>query len=76
MLSLVDKYGAPLYVYDSAVMKANYERFMNAFDVKDLKLYWVLESNTLLDKEILFLMQGIYMILMILILKKQMFQRR
>ena len=44
MLSLVDKYGAPLYVYDSAVMKANYERFMNAFDVKDLKVHYACKA--------------------------------
>ncbi|NNE27104.1 MAG: diaminopimelate decarboxylase [Saprospiraceae bacterium] len=44
MLSLVDKYGAPLYVYDSAIMRANYDRFINAFDVKDLKVHYACKA--------------------------------
>ena len=44
MLSLVDKYGAPLYVYDSAVMKENYDRFTKAFNVKKLKVHYACKA--------------------------------
>jgi diaminopimelate decarboxylase len=44
MLDLVEKYGAPLYVYDSAVIKENYDRFVNAFDVKSFKLHYACKA--------------------------------
>ena len=37
-LELSEKYGTPLYVYDSAIMKRQYERLENAFNVKKLKI--------------------------------------
>lgn len=43
---LADKYGCPLYVYDSAIMKRQYERLVNAFEVKHLKLNYACKANT------------------------------
>lgn len=41
---LADKYGAPLYVYDTAIIKDNYERFCSAFDVKKLKVNYACKA--------------------------------
>jgi diaminopimelate decarboxylase len=43
---LAEKYGCPLYVYDSAVMAQQYERMVNAFDVKQLKINYACKANT------------------------------
>ncbi len=45
-LELVEKYGCPLYVYDSAIIKRQYERMVNAFDVKDLKINYACKALT------------------------------
>ncbi|MEM0994993.1 MAG: diaminopimelate decarboxylase [Bacteroidota bacterium] len=45
-LFMAEKYGCPLYVYDSAVMRRQYERLANAFDVKQLKLNYACKANT------------------------------
>ncbi|MEM9885445.1 MAG: diaminopimelate decarboxylase [Bacteroidota bacterium] len=45
-LFMAEKYGCPLYVYDSAVMRRQYERLASAFDVKQLKLNYACKANT------------------------------
>lgn len=47
LLSLAEKYGAPLYVYDANRIEAQYERMTNAFSsVKKLKINYAIKSNT------------------------------
>ena len=47
LLSLVEKYGAPLYVYDANKIESQYNRMMNAFSgVKNVKLNYAIKSNT------------------------------
>lgn len=43
-LELVERYGAPLYVYDSAIIKDNYDKFVNAFDVPKLKAHYACKA--------------------------------
>ena len=45
-LELVEKYGSPLYVYDSAIMKRQFDRLKNAFDVKKLKINYACKAST------------------------------
>jgi len=45
-LQLVEKYGSPLYVYDSAIMQRQFDRLKNAFDVKKLKIYYACKAST------------------------------
>jgi len=50
LLAVAEKYGTPLYVYDAEVMKAQYERMVNAFSsVKKLKLNYACKANTNLN---------------------------
>jgi len=44
LLELVDKYSAPLYVYDTNQIKKNYERFFKAFDVPKLKVNYACKA--------------------------------
>ena len=47
LLELVQKYGAPLYVYDANKIKSQYEKMTNAFStVKRLKLNYACKANT------------------------------
>ena len=43
-LKLVEKYSAPLYVYDSSIMKANFLNFVNAFDVEKLSVHYACKA--------------------------------
>ncbi len=43
-LALCEKYDCPLYVYDSAVMKRQYDRMQRAFSVKSLKLNYACKA--------------------------------
>lgn len=43
---LIEKYGSPLYVYDSAIIKRQLDRITNAFDVKSLKVNYACKANT------------------------------
>lgn len=43
-LALCEKYDCPLYVYDSAIMKQQYERMINAFKVKKLKINYACKA--------------------------------
>ncbi len=45
-LALVEKYEAPLYVYDSEVMKRQYKRMEEAFDVPRLKINYACKALT------------------------------
>lgn len=47
LLSLVQKYGAPLYIYDANKIESQYNRMINAFSgVKNLKINYAIKSNT------------------------------
>lgn len=45
-LELTQKYDCPLYVYDSAIMKRQYDRLQNAFKVKKLKINYACKALT------------------------------
>lgn len=45
-LDLVKKYGAPIYVYDTAIMKAQYDRMHSAFKVKQLRINYACKALT------------------------------
>jgi len=45
-LELVKKYGAPIYVYDTAIMKAQYERMHSAFKVPKLRINYACKALT------------------------------
>jgi len=44
LLQLVEKYDAPLYVYDAERMHDNYKRFINAFNVDALKVHYACKA--------------------------------
>ena len=47
LLSLSEKYGSPLYVYDAETIAAQYNRITNAFsNVKSLKLNYAVKANS------------------------------
>ncbi len=43
-LLLTEKYGCPLYIYETAVMKQQYERLTNAFELKKLKINYACKA--------------------------------
>ncbi len=43
-LELAEKYGLPLYVYDSAIMERQYKRITDAFNVKRLKINYACKA--------------------------------
>ena len=45
-LELCKKYDCPLYVYDTSIMKRQYERMKNAFSVKSLKINYACKALT------------------------------
>lgn len=50
LLSAAQEFGTPLYVYDTAIMKSQYERMTHAFSsVKKLKLNYACKANTNLN---------------------------
>ncbi|MFP4529173.1 MAG: diaminopimelate decarboxylase [Candidatus Kapaibacterium sp.] len=44
LLQLAESYGTPLYVYDSAIIIRNYERFRRAFDVPQLDIHYAAKA--------------------------------
>lgn len=46
LIDLVDKYGAPLYVYDGDVIEKKYNEFYNAFDVEKLDIHYACKALT------------------------------
>ncbi|WP_010134485.1 diaminopimelate decarboxylase [Ochrovirga pacifica] len=47
LISLTEKYGAPLYVYNAAIIQRQYQRMILAFSsVKNVKLNYAVKSNT------------------------------
>ena len=45
-LDLCDKYGCPLYVYDTSIIEAQYKRLMNAFGKTNLRLFYACKALT------------------------------
>ncbi|MEL6835693.1 MAG: diaminopimelate decarboxylase [Bacteroidota bacterium] len=45
-LALAAEYGCPLYLYDSAVIKRQYDKINGAFDVKRLRINYACKANT------------------------------
>ena len=45
-LALCQKYGCPLYVYDTAIIERQYNRFTQAFAVKSLKINYACKALT------------------------------
>ena len=45
-LELAEQYGCPLYVYDSAIIKRQYKRLVDAFSVKRLKVNYACKALT------------------------------
>lgn len=45
-LALVEKYGTPLYVYDSAIIERQYKRMASAFSVPELRINYACKANT------------------------------
>ncbi len=43
-LDLVERYGCPIYVYDTAVIEQKYKQFMNAFEGVNLKLNYACKA--------------------------------
>lgn len=43
-MDLIKKYDCPLYVYESSKIKRQYERLINAFDVKSLKINYACKA--------------------------------
>ena len=43
-LAIADKYGCPVYIYETAVMKRQYERLTKAFDLKRLKINYACKA--------------------------------
>ncbi len=46
LLDLVDKYSAPLYVYDTQIIEDNYNKFINAFNVSKLGINYACKALT------------------------------
>jgi len=45
-LELAEHYGTPLYVYDGDVIKRQFDRLQNAFDVPELHINYACKANT------------------------------
>lgn len=45
-LTIVEKYGCPLYVYDFSIIERQYNRLVRAFDGVDLQLNYACKANT------------------------------
>jgi len=46
---LAQSFGTPLYIYDTATIKRQYDRLVAAFDVPDLALHYACKANTNLE---------------------------
>lgn len=44
VLSLVEQFGAPIYVYDAEIIKRQYNKLIKAFDVKNLRLNYACKA--------------------------------
>ncbi len=45
-LGIAEKYNCPVYVYDAAVIKSQYEKLSSAFDVKSLRINYACKALT------------------------------
>lgn len=43
-LELVERFDSPLYVYDSAIMKRQYDKLISAFDVPELRINYAMKA--------------------------------
>jgi len=43
-LAIVEKYGCPVYIYETETIKRQYERLVNAFDLKNLKINYACKA--------------------------------
>ncbi|MEQ9231741.1 MAG: diaminopimelate decarboxylase [Cyclobacteriaceae bacterium] len=57
MLRICEEYGDPVYVYDADQIRSNYEQFVAALDVKNLKIHYACKA--LNNKAILKLFKGL-----------------
>ncbi len=48
-LELIEQYGAPLYVYDTAIIKRQYRRMVDAFKVPKLSIHYACKANANLN---------------------------
>ena len=48
-LQLAEEYGSPLYVYDSAIIRRQYERMTSAFEVPNLRINYACKALTNLN---------------------------
>jgi len=46
LLKLVDEFGAPIFIYDTDIIKRQYDRFVNAFSVKNLEVHYACKALT------------------------------
>ena len=46
VLEVADEFGCPLYVYDSAIVKRQYQRIRSAFTVQDLRINYACKALT------------------------------
>lgn len=46
VLDICNKYDTPLYVYETAIVKRQYERICNALDVSEYKIFYACKANT------------------------------
>ena len=44
MLSIVEDYGDPIYVYDADTIRTNYKQFTSAFNIKNLKVHFACKA--------------------------------
>jgi diaminopimelate decarboxylase len=44
--ALLEKYESPLYVYDAGIIESNYYRFLKAFDIPNLQVYYACKALT------------------------------
>jgi len=46
LTSLAEKYGTPLYIYDSQRIKNQYEKLLNSFSVKNIRIHYACKALT------------------------------
>jgi len=46
VLDLVERYGSPLYVYETAKMESQYKKLLNAFKSSDIKIFYACKALT------------------------------
>ena len=44
--NLIEEFDSPLYVYDARIIEKNYNRFLSAFDIPNLQVYYACKALT------------------------------